>query len=454
MTDIFLTHGYFLQEDAKEQEIMRPYPPLGLLYVSGHLKREGFNAFLFDATFQSMSTLQDALLDKRPKILALYTNLMTKLNVLAIMKFVREKLPQCQLVVGGPDVTYNVENYLSNGAHYLILGEGEVTCQELCAHLLQSSESPDQVHGLAFLKDGKVQKTAARTKVKELDQLAEPDRKSIDFRQYLEVWKKHHGKRTANISTQRGCPYTCKWCSTAVYGQSYRRRPAALVADEIEHLVNEYQVEALWFVDDVFTVSHKWLSQLHAEFRKRNLQIDFECITRAERLNDQVLQQLKEMGCFRIWIGAESGSQKIIDKMDRRVDINLVSQMIQGTQKMGMEAGTFIMVGYPGETLEDIKATAQYLRSAQPSVLTITKTYPIKGTSLYNEVEQDITVQPDWSTSTDRDIEFALPYSKKFYHYAIRYIMNEYHRARHGSGWAKMKFYLKSKLAYAFMKLG
>lgn len=453
MTDIFLAHGYFLTEDVKEQEIMRPYPPLGLLYISGHLKRAGFSTYLFDSTFREIDGLKQELLERKPKILALYTNLMTKLNVLKIIEFMRSEIPECHIVVGGPDVTYNIENYLDNGVDYLVLGEGEITCEELCSHLLQSATPPTLVSGLAFKQEGKLVKTAARIKVKELDSLADPDRASIDFEQYLDVWKRHHGKRTANISTQRGCPYTCKWCSTAVYGQSYRRRPAHLVADEIEMLSREYGVEALWFVDDVFTVSHKWLAQLHKEFEKRSLKIDFECITRAERLNDTVLEQLKEMGCFRIWIGAESGSQKIIDKMDRRVDINLVSEMIQTTQEKGMEAGTFIMVGYPDETLDDIKATARYLKEAKPNVLTITKTYPIKGTSLYNEIEHEITVKPAWNTSTDRDIEFALRYSKKFYHYAIRYIMSEYHQANEQSALSKAKFFLKSKLAYALMKM-
>lgn len=452
MADLFLAHGYFLAEDEKEQKIMRPYPPLGLLYISGHLKREGFKVELFDSTFQTMENLKQSLLQSPPKVLALYTNLMTKLNLLKIMEFVKAQLPNCSLVLGGPDVSYNVENYLKHGADFLVVGEGEETMKELAEHLLFDTHELSDIQGLAFMRNGDVVKTTPRQKVKELDQLALPDRDSIDFNQYLDVWQKHHGKRTANISTQRGCPYTCKWCSTAVYGQSYRRRPASLVADEVEMLIEKYSVEALWFVDDVFTVSHKWLGELHAEFKKRNLKIDFECITRAERLTDDVLKQLAEMGCFRIWIGAESGSQRIIDKMDRRVDIDHVANMMQKTQEFGMEAGTFIMVGYPTETIEDIKLTAAYLKKAKPNQLTITKTYPIKGTSLYQEIEDQITVQPEWSTSTDRDIEFALPYSNRFYHYAIRYVMNEYHMAKEPSLVSKTKFFLKSKLAYGFMK--
>ena len=137
---------------------------------------------------------------------------------------------------------------------------------------------------------------------------------NINIQKYLDTWKTNHGKSSMTISTQRGCPYTCKWCSTAVYGQSYRRRPAHLVVEEMKMLKEKYNPDAIWFVDDVFTVSHKWLTEFHSEITKKNAIIPFECITRAERLNDEILQLLKEIGCFRIWIGAESGSQKIIDK--------------------------------------------------------------------------------------------------------------------------------------------
>ena len=453
MADVFLTHGYFLNEDEKEQEIMRPYPPLGLLYISGHLKRAGLDTYLFDSTFSSLDKLHKALLSERPKVCGIYTNLMTKVNILRVIQFIKSELPDCKVILGGPDVTYNVDNYLKHGADYLIIGEGELTMEELAQFLLYGVGKPEDIAGIAYEDGDMVITTPPRAKIKNLEELALPDRNAIAFEKYLSVWKTHHGKRTANVSTQRGCPYTCKWCSTAVYGQSYRRRPANLVAEEIEILIEQHNVEALWFVDDVFTVSHKWLAQLAGEFRKREIRIEFECITRAERLNDNVLSQLKEMGCSRIWIGAESGSQRIIDKMDRRVDIEVVSQMMQRTQEYGMEAGTFIMVGYPSEELNDIKQTAQYLKKAQPDLLTITKTYPIKGTALYEEVREHITRAPEWSTSTDRDIEFELPYSKSFYNYAIRYIMNEYFKSKERSLLNRLKFSLKAKLAYSMMLL-
>ena len=424
--DVLLTHGYFIREDEKEKDIMRPYPPLGLLYISKYLKNNSIDVGLFDSTFSSFEALTTEILLKKPESIAIYTNLMTKLNVIKLMKFIRkeDELNSTKIILGGPDVSYNYEKYLNAGADYIVIGEGEETMLELVKSIV-SNDNCHEIDGIAFKNEKEFFKNKPRQKIKNVDDLPQPDREGIDLNAYLEVWKKYHGQSTISISTQRGCPYTCKWCSTAVYGQSYRRRSAKLVADEVEELIEKYNPDSLWFVDDVFTVSHKWVTSLHLEFKRRGIKIAFECITRAERLTDQVLEQLAEMGCSKIWIGAESGSQRIIDQMDRRVDINLVKDMILKTKTYGIDTGTFIMVGYPTETIEDIETTVNYLKAAKPDNFTITVAYPIVGTGLYSQIENKITSNLNWETSTDREIEFTRTYSRKFYDYAVRYIVNE-----------------------------
>jgi len=423
--NILLTHAYFLAEDAKEQEIMKPYPTLGLLYVSGYLKKHGVEHQVYDTTFSSMRAFKQLIEDTKPQMLAMYTNLMTKVKVVELMQYVRSvpDMAACKIVLGGPDVTYNVEAYLNAGADYLVIGEGEQTMLELIETLKENGDE-STVQGLAFRRDGQVIQTPSRVKMKSLAELPLPNREAYPIEKYLATWKEHHGYSALNVSTQRGCPYTCKWCSTAVYGQSYRRRPAEQVVDELKHLHERYQPEVFWFVDDVFTVSHKWLKDFRDQVVSSGLQIRFECITRAERMNDEVIQWLKEAGCYRVWIGAESGSQRIIDAMDRRVDVQHVKDMLIKTREAGIETGTFIMMGYPGETMEDIKTTAKYLVDTQPDHFTITKSYPIRGTQLFEEVKHRLTHEPDWNVSTDREIDFERAYSDRFYGWAIRYMNN------------------------------
>jgi radical SAM superfamily enzyme YgiQ (UPF0313 family) len=450
---ILFTHAYYLSDDPKEQKIMKPYPPLGLLYVSGYLKSKNISNDVFDTTFSNQTTQLEFILEKKPKVICIYTNLMTKIEVIKLMRILKtETYNFPKIVLGGPDVTYNVENYLKAGADFLVIGEGEETTFELYQAIINNSDI-HQINGIAFLENNQVIQTQARTKFKELNELPLPNREAISMQKYLETWKNNHGKSSMTISTQRGCPYTCKWCSTAVYGQSYRRRPAHLVVEEMKMLKEKYNPDAIWFVDDVFTISHKWLTEFHSEIIKQNAIIPFECITRAERLNDEILQLLKEIGCFRIWIGAESGSQKIIDLMDRRVDINHVKKMIQDTNAIGIETGTFVMVGYPEETIEDIDKTIQYLKEAKPTQYTITIAYPIKGTSLYNEIEDKITIQPEWESSTDREIDFKRTYSKKFYKYAVSKLVNEVEASRSNSYLNKIKHKIKSITASGLMKI-
>lgn len=451
---LLFTHAYYISDDLREQKIMKPYPPLGLLYVSAYMKTKQIENEVFDSTFSSLQSQLDFIQKMQPKVICIYTNLMTKIEVIKLMKILKSDLYRFPtLVLGGPDVTYNVENYLKAGADFLVLGEGEVTTYELY-QALENKTNLHDVAGIAFVEKKEVIKTSERTKLKELDELPLPNRDAIDMQRYLDTWKTNHGQSSMTISTQRGCPYTCKWCSTAVYGQSYRRRPAHLVAQEMKLLKDQYNPDAIWFVDDVFTVSHKWLIAFKEEVLAHDALIPFECITRAERLNEEILHLLKEIGCIRIWIGAESGSQKIIDLMDRRVEVNHVKNMIQKTNAMGIETGTFVMVGYPGEEEEDIKQTIDYLIAAKPTYYTITIAYPIKGTSLYNEIENKITNSLDWETTTDREIEFERTYAKKYYTYAVKWVVNEveFSRLNNPYNWKGLKMKLKSIVARILMK--
>ncbi len=425
---ILLCHAYFLHEDAREKAIMKPYPPLGILYISAWLEKMGVEHDVFDTTFSSKDFFYNFLLEKKPAILAIYINLMTKVNVLEMIDFVRSKkeLSETKIILGGPDVRYNAENLLNHGADFLVIGEGEETFYEL-SQSLTNKTSYHKIPGIAYkLSDGSIQINEGRILRKDLDELPVPNRKKIDFFPYLDVWKKHHGNNAMTISTMRGCPYSCHWCSRGVYGKSYRRRSAESVVAEIKQIQETYNPDNLWFVDDVFTISHKWLQSFVDELKAANVKPVYECITRADRLNTEVIQLLKESGCFRVWIGAESGSQKIIDLMDRRVDVQTVRQMIVEAQAAGLQAGTFIMVGYPGETEADIKETLLHLKASNPSFFTITITYPIKGTELYTEVETISTASKiDWTKNTDRDIDFTRTYSKKYYQQAVQWIVSE-----------------------------
>ena len=306
---ILFTHGYFLAEDPKEQLIMRPYPPLGILYISAYLEQHGYYNEVFDSTFSNIETLKDHILSQQPDIVAIYTNLMTKLNVLKIIEFIKNEpsLLRTTLILGGPEVRNHKENFLRYGADIIVFGEGEETMLELVKELEKENE-PDfsQIAGIAYKKNEEVVIGAERVLIKDINLLPFANRKKINLQQYFDVWKARHGFSMINVNTMRGCPYSCKWCSRAVYGTSYRRRSPKLVVDEIAWLQANYQFDMIWFVDDVFTINHKWLHEFAEELAQRQVTISYEIISRSDRITDEVLNLLKQSGCFRVWIGAEN----------------------------------------------------------------------------------------------------------------------------------------------------
>jgi radical SAM superfamily enzyme YgiQ (UPF0313 family) len=426
---VLLTHGYFLNEDPAEQRIMKPYPPLGILYISAFLKEQEVENKIFDTTFSSKTELKNYLIEEKPDYIAIYVNLITKLNVLEITQFIRSKneLKNTKIILGGPEVRYNAKDLLEHGADFVVIGEGEETTLELINKLEMKNESDyKRISGIGFKdENGKIILTPERPLINNIDALPIPNRSGIDLKKYQEAWKKRHNQDAISVSTMRGCPYTCRWCSRAVYGLTYRRRSPEKVVEEMIKIKDGYNPDTIWFVDDVFTISHKWLSGFNEELKKNNLKIKYECITRADRMNEEVIKIMKETGCFRVWIGAESGSQRIIDAMDRRVKVDQVREMIQLTKKYAIEAGTFIMLGYPGETEQDIEETIHHLKESNPDHFTITVAYPIKGTELFLEIEANQTNAFSWEKQTDRDREFIRTYPRRYYDFAVRRVVNE-----------------------------
>jgi len=459
MIDLLLTHGYFLSEDAAERRIMKPYPPLGILSLSAYLKRQHFSVEVFDSTFETLPSFRITLQQLQPNVVGLYINMMTKFNALKMIRIAREY--GCRVVVGGPEPAFYAEEFLAEGADVVVTGEGEMTLKELLsAWKINPDVSLHEINGLVFMDtEGNCIRTALREKLASLDALPFPDRAAIDIPRYLATWKSQHGYSSISIITQRGCPYTCTWCSHAVYGESYRRRSPSVVVDELQHIVSHWQPDMIWFADDVFTINHRWLVELGRELQQRGLHISFECITRADRLNADVIRSLKNMGCKRVWIGAESGSQRILDAMRRGVNVEQVIAMTRACRNAGIEVGTFIMLGYDGETKSDIEATISYLKESKPDIVLTTVAYPIKGTRFYETISDRLTIPTQsFNTWNDRDIAITGRFSKRFYWFTHRRIVNETEHARlaedaSSGAMQRTASYMKSKIAALGMLL-
>jgi anaerobic magnesium-protoporphyrin IX monomethyl ester cyclase len=426
MADLLLTHGYFLAEDEKEQQIMKPYPPLGLLSLSAYLKTLGYSVDVYDSTFGSKSELLQLLQRSPGGVVGIYTNLITRRSVLEVIAAARQS--GWTVILGGPESANYPGEYLRAGADVIVIGEGETALAELLPSLASvGRRGLAAIRGIVYTNDaGEIVRTPERTKIADLDALPFPDREAIDHQKYLDVWRKHHGAGSINLITARGCPYRCTWCSHAVYGYSHRRRSPANVAEEVAGIVARYHPDQLWYADDVFTISHPWLQQYAAELKRRGLFLPFETITRADRLHTEAsVRALKELGCYRVWIGSESGSQRVLDAMQRGVTVEEVRTAVRLAQRHDIKVGMFLMWGYEGEEIEDIAATVEHVKVTNPDVFFTTVSYPIKGTPYFDTVSDRLELPVAWADATDRDFVIRGRHGRDYYRLADLWLRSE-----------------------------
>jgi anaerobic magnesium-protoporphyrin IX monomethyl ester cyclase len=420
---LLFTHGYFLAEDPKELRIMKPYAPLGILSLSSHLRSKGIEVEIYDSTFGSREEIFRILDDGPPGVLGIYGNLLTRRNVLDLT--VRARAAGWNVILGGPEPSNYAEQYLAAGAHVIVVGEGELAMERL----MQSGFDPARwpaIPGILFAAaDGSVVGTGPAELIADLDAQPWPDRESVDIPKYLRVWREHHGAGSVSLITARGCPYHCNWCSHSVYGKTHRRRSPHSVVDEVEWILRRYQPEMLWFADDVFTIHHGWIFEYAREMERRGLHIPFECITRADRFNAAMAETLARLGCFRVWIGSESGSQRILDAMQRGVKVEQVREAVALGKRHGIQTGMFLMWGYEGEQIADVEATVDHVKQCRPDVFFTTVSYPIKGTPYFERVASKLVNVGLWQDGTDRDVLIRGRHSRTFYRHADDLLRNE-----------------------------
>jgi anaerobic magnesium-protoporphyrin IX monomethyl ester cyclase len=424
--DILLTHGYYLSSDKVEQRVMKPYPPLGILYLSAWLKQAGFRVEVLDTTFLNPVGYQLRLAEVRPKTVGIYATVITRQNVLRMVgDAVGFGIP---VIVGGPDPAQYLDHYLRAGAAAVALGEGEETLAEWLAIALDQGTDAgemDEVAGLVLPRDGGLHRTAPRPAIKDLDLLPWPDRKAIDFQHYLRSWRSRHGEASISILTARGCPFDCSWCSREVFGQTHRQRDPGDVARELKQIKEQYQPDAVWIADDVLTLNRKWVARFAEAVEAEDAVIPFECLSRVDCIDRETIATLKRIGCFRIWYGAESGAQHVIDRMNKKFTLEQVREATAMTREAGIEVGHFIMLGYPGETRRDILATVRFLKETKPDHFGPSVAFPIKGTQFYEEVKDRVVEDQVWSQRNQNRLMFRGRYPAMFYWFAIRLVNNE-----------------------------
>jgi anaerobic magnesium-protoporphyrin IX monomethyl ester cyclase len=433
MTDVLLTHSYFIRFDPKQAKAMVPYPPLGTLYAASRMEKQRFSVALFDAMLaDSEENIRPVLQQYRPAVVAIYDDDFNYLNKMCLSRMRQAAFAMAKIakeygsfvVVHGSDATDHAEEYLEHSADAVIIGEGEETLAEICQQVVRShSTDLHAIHGVAFTSGGAVERTPRRSPVKNIDELPFPAWHLLDARSYENAWKKRHGYFSINMVTTRGCPYHCNWCAKPIYGQVYNSRSPENVIDEIKLLQRTLRPDHIWFADDIFGLKPGWVEKFAELVEREKIEIRFKIQSRVDLLlQNNTVEALARAGCTDVWVGAESGSQKILNSMEKGTTVDQIYRARLLLKKSGIRTSFFLQFGYPGEDKNDINATLRMVKDLMPDDLGISVSYPLPGTKFYETVRADFQEKRNWVDSDDLALMFRGTYSAAYYRKLHRYV--------------------------------
>ncbi|MEA9610128.1 radical SAM protein [Xanthomonas campestris pv. incanae] len=428
MLKIQVSHSYFLRYDPKQWERGKPYPPLATLQVAALLREHGHRLSLFDAMLaDDVQDYPGALQAAQPDLVVFYEdnfNFLTKMCLsrmreAACTMIAAARAQGCRVLVAGSDASDNPDVFLAAGADAVLIGEGIAPLLELVTRLDANPQcAPDTwLDGVARIA------TAHPAAAREHVGAQPPDARLgglpawdlVDIPRYRTFWQQRHGYFSLNMAASRGCPFRCNWCAKPIWGNHYKRRSAEDVAAEMIHLKRTFGPDHIWMADDIFGFHIDWVETFAEQLSDADGAIPFMIQTRADLASDRMATALARAGCAEAWLGAESGSQRILDKMTKGTQVADVIAARRRLGARGIRVGFFIQLGYLGEELADILATRALVREAAPDLIGVSVSYPLPGTKFYEEVKNQLGGKTHWQDSDDLAMMFRGAYDSEFY---------------------------------------
>jgi anaerobic magnesium-protoporphyrin IX monomethyl ester cyclase len=462
MNKVLFTHSYFYKLDPKQWKFQQPYPPLATLLAAAVARQHRFDVALFDVGLQENPLqITEALEAHKPHYLVIYDdsfNYLTKM-CLSVMREAAFAMAQegkkrgCCVIISSSDAADHYDKYFDHGVDYVVRGEGEETLAELLNHLRHGKDTT-RLAGIAYRHNGQTLVTPARPVIRDLDTLPMPAWDLADITPYRQTWLKRHGYFALNIATTRGCPFKCNWCAKPIYGNRYNSRSPRLVVDEIEMLMKRFDVDYFWMCDDIFGLKPGWVQEFNALVQARGLRFRYKIQSRVDLLvQEDTIEALAASGADSIWVGAESGAQKILDAMDKGTTVDQIYTATRLMKQNGIKPAFFLQFGYPGETRQDIDATLKMVLDLMPDEVGISISYPLPGTKFYEKVKDQLQLKQNWTDSDDLDMMFQGTFSRDYYRQLHRYIHSIYRTHR---GYASFRKLLSTpfRLTYRDIRSG
>ncbi|HZY81730.1 MAG TPA: radical SAM protein [Cyclobacteriaceae bacterium] len=435
MSKLLFSHSYFYRFDPKQWKAQQPYPPLATIQAAAYMREAGHHVSLFDTNLREhASEVIDELKKQQPHYFVIYDdgfNYLTKMCLTNMRAAACEMAKEarrlgCKVIMNSSDASDRYEHYLNNGVDFVVRGEGEETLKIL-VDVLNTGGDVDKVEGIAYKKNDEIITTQPRAVLKHLDSLPIPAWDLVDIVNYRKIWLEKHGYFSLNIATTRGCPFKCNWCAKPIYGNRYNSRSPEHVVSEIEFLIKTYAPDHFWVCDDIFALKPGWIQSFRDLVRSKKLSFRYKIQSRVDLLlQEDTIDALAESGAQTVWVGAESGSQKILDAMDKGTTIAQIEEATTLLRKKKIRTGFFLQFGYPGETREDIDKTIAMVLKLMPDEIGISVSYPLPGTKFYEKVKDQLTVKQNWSDSDDLSMMYHGTYPPEYYKILHRYVHNRY----------------------------
>ena len=449
--NILFTHSYFLRFDPKQWAAAQPYAPLGTLYAASHIRQHGYNVCFYDTMFaEGPQDILTTIAKHTPEIFVIYDdgfNYLTKMCLTNMREAAFEMIKLAKqrgstVIVSSSDSTDHFEEYLNQGADFILIGEAEMTLLDLLNAICKKESDFFKIQGLAFKQNNAIVKTERRTVIKNLDSLPFPAWDLIDMMPYRKMWLQHKGYFSMNVATTRGCPFKCNWCAKPIYGNRYNTRSPENVVLELKMLKERFHFDHIWFCDDIFGLKPGWVNAFANMIEKEDLELHFKIQARADLLlQEDYVKDLARAGCSNAWMGAESGSQKILDAMDKGTTVKQIYDATRLLKKHNIHPSFFIQFGYLGETKEDIRKTIKMINELLPYEIGISVSYPLPGTLFYEKVKADMKQKTNGADSDELALMFRNTYQPIFYKKLHRYVHHEF---RGHQGWFILRKWLKN----------
>ena len=435
MKKILFTHSYFYRFDHKQWENQQPYPPLGTITAASWLREKGYEVALCDTALANGPEVIDPYLTKDFDALVIYDdgfNYLTKMCLTNMREAAwqmakKAKAKGLKVFVSSSDSTDHFEKYLENGCDVVILGEAEETLLEL----VKGEKTFPEIPGIAYQNEGKITQNQKRPVLRDLDQIPMAAWDLIDIAPYRKMWMEKWGYFSLNIATTRGCPFKCNWCAKPIYGNRYNSRSPQHVANEIEYLIKNFKPTHFWMCDDIFGLKPGWVQAFRNEVKKRTLHFKYKIQSRVDLLSkEDTIEALAESGLHEVWVGAESGSQKILDAMDKGTQLAQIEEATKILKSKGVRVAFFLQFGYLGETKADIQKTIDMVKRLKPDDIGVSVSYPLPGTKFYDIVKSQLGEKQNWTDSDDLAMMYQGTFSSAYYKKLHRYVHKEFRKAK------------------------